>query len=45
MKSANPDLIPRDIRGIIRETAYIKDGFRILDAEAAVKQAIALKRE
>jgi len=45
MKSANPDLNPLNIRGIIRETAYIKDGFRILNAEAAVKQAIALKRK
>ena len=44
MKSANSDLTPHEVRKIIRETAYTKDGFKVLDAEAAVKQAIALKR-
>ncbi|MCP4609998.1 MAG: S8/S53 family peptidase [Planctomycetes bacterium] len=44
MKSANSELTPRDIRKIISETAFIKDGFKVLDAEAAVRQAIALKQ-
>ena len=43
MKSVNPDLTPQQVRTIITETAYIKDGFKILDAEAAVRKAVELK--
>ncbi len=43
MKSANPDLTPKQIRAIIAETAKMKDGFKVLDAEAAVKETIRLK--
>jgi len=45
VKSANPGLAPKDIRTIIHETADVKDGFKVLDAEAAVKQALALKQQ
>jgi len=37
MKSANPKLTPGQIRSIIYKTARMKDGFRVLDAEAALK--------
>ncbi|MHC4074893.1 MAG: S41 family peptidase [Planctomycetota bacterium] len=43
MKSVNPDLSPQQVRTIIAETAYIKDGFKVLDAEAAVRKVIGLK--
>jgi hypothetical protein len=39
MKSANPSLTPQQMREIIVKTAYVKDGFRVLDAEAAVNAA------
>ena len=45
MKSANPDMTPQQIRTIIIKTACIKDGFKILDAESAVKATIKLKSE
>jgi hypothetical protein len=43
MKSVNPALSPEQIRTIIAETACMKDGFKTLDAEAAVKKAAELK--
>lgn len=39
MKSVNPKLTPKQVRQIILETAYTKDGFKVLDAEAAVKSS------
>ena len=45
MKSANPALTPREIRKIIVTTAFMKDGFRVLDAEAAVRAAMNSKGE
>ena len=44
MKSINPKLTPQEVRKIIVETACKKDGFNVLDGEAAVKKAIALKK-
>ena len=41
MHSANPKLTPAQIREILYTTASIRDGFKVLDAEAAVKQAMA----
>ena len=43
MKEANPTLTTDQIRSTIRETAYQCEGFRCLDAEAAVKAAVALR--
>jgi hypothetical protein len=43
MKSANPKLTPAQIRSILMETAENKDGFAVLDAQAAVKKAVALR--
>ena len=43
MKSANPKLTPAEIRSIIIETADMKDRFKVLNAEAAVKRAVAAK--
>jgi len=40
MKSVNLILTPKDGRSIIVETAYMKEGCKVLDAEAAVKEAI-----
>jgi hypothetical protein len=40
MKSVNPNLTPEDIRNIIVKTAYIWQSFKVLDAEAAVKESI-----
>ena len=40
MKSANPSLTPQQIKQIIVKTAVTKDGFGVLDAEAAVNAAI-----
>jgi hypothetical protein len=40
MKSANLLPTPQEIKTIIIETAYMRDGFKILAAEAAVKEAI-----
>lgn len=45
MKSVNPKLTPKEIKKIILETAYIKDGFKVLDAEAAVKEANGFKEQ
>ncbi len=44
IKSINPKLTPKEIRSIIFETAYKKDGFKVLDAEAAVKKAAESKK-
>jgi len=44
MKSINPDLHPDDIRRILKETATLKNGFNVLNAEAAVKASKALLR-
>jgi hypothetical protein len=43
MKGANPSLTPRQIKEIIVKTAFNKDGFQVLDAEAAVKAAMQSK--
>jgi hypothetical protein len=40
MKSANPALTPRELKAIIVKTAFTNDGFRVLDAEAAINAAI-----
>jgi subtilisin family serine protease len=40
MKSANSSLTPRDIRSIIAQSFRESGGFRVLDAEAAVKLAL-----
>jgi len=39
MKSANPRLTPEELRQLLRETTYDHEGFRVLDAEAAVRAA------
>ena len=44
MKSANPELTNPEIRRIIVETADSRDGFKVLDAEAAVKKALAVRK-
>jgi hypothetical protein len=41
MKSANPRLTPEELRQLLRETAYDHEGFRVVDAEAAVRAAMA----
>jgi subtilisin family serine protease len=41
MKEVCPSLSPEEVRQIVRETTYDYDGFRCLDAEAAVKAAMA----
>jgi hypothetical protein len=43
MKGVNPKLTPAQIRSILVETADNKDGFRVLNAEAAVKKARDLR--
>jgi hypothetical protein len=43
MKSANPTLTPAQLRELLRQTAYEYEGFRVLDAEAAVRAAMALR--
>jgi subtilisin family serine protease len=40
MRSANPNLTPQDTRRIIVNTAFTWEGFKVLDAEAAVKAAL-----
>jgi hypothetical protein len=42
MKSANPTLTPGQIRELLAQTAFIREGFRVLDGEAAVRRALAL---
>lgn len=41
MKSANPRLTPEELRQLLRETTYDHEGFRVLDADAAVRTAVA----
>jgi len=43
MKSANPRLSPAQLRRLLVQTAFEREGFRVLDAEAAVKAAIAIR--
>lgn len=43
MKSANPELTPGEIKGIIVATGTMRNGFRVLDAEAAVREAVRRK--
>jgi hypothetical protein len=43
MKGTNPKLTPAQIRSILVETAENRDGFAVLNAEAAVKKARDLK--
>ncbi len=43
VKSANPRLSPGQVRHLLVETAFDRDGFRVLDAEAAVKAAAAMR--
>jgi len=40
MRSANPNLTPQDVRRIIVDTAFTWEGFKVLDAEAAVRVAL-----
>ena len=40
MCRANPTLTPQDIRRIILETASVREGFPVLDAEAAVRTSL-----
>jgi hypothetical protein len=37
MRGAHPGLTPTDVRRAIRENAVDRDGFSVLDAEAAVR--------
>lgn len=41
MKSANSRLTPTQLRQLLRETAYDREGFKVLDADAAVRAAVA----
>jgi hypothetical protein len=41
VKSANPLLSPQQIRDLLVQTTYDREGFKVLDAEAAVRAAIA----
>ncbi len=43
MKSANPRLSAERLRQLLVQTAYDREGFKVLDAEAAVKAAIAIR--
>jgi subtilisin family serine protease len=43
MKSANPNLSARALRQLLIQTAYESDGFRVLDAGAAVQAARAAR--
>lgn len=45
MKSANPSLTTDQLRTIIEETAFEREGFRCLDAEAAVEAALKLSQD
>ncbi len=44
MKSARPDLSPAQIRDVLTKTGSDREGFKVVDAEAAVKAALALIR-
>lgn len=41
VKSANPRLSPAEIRELLVQTAYPREGFAVLDVSAAVKAAVA----
>jgi hypothetical protein len=43
MKAANPALSPQPLRELLVQTAETRDGFKVLNAEAAVKAAIAAR--
>jgi subtilisin family serine protease len=43
VKSANPRLSPRQIHELLVRTAYDREGFKVLDAEAAVKAAMNIR--
>lgn len=43
VKSANPSLTPAQVRELLARTAYEREGFRVLDAEAAVRAAISMR--
>lgn len=43
IKSANPDLTPAEVREIIAKTARPREGFKTLDAQAAVQEALRRK--
>jgi len=43
MKSANPRLSPAQLRELLRETSTAREGFPVLNAEAAVRGAVALR--
>lgn len=43
MKSASPRLTPAQVRQLLRDTARERDGFRVLDADAAVRAAVELR--
>jgi hypothetical protein len=40
MKSVNPEITPKEIREILYSTSIVRNGFKVLDAEAAVKTAL-----
>jgi serine protease len=43
MKAVNPALSPHQLRDLLAQTADLRDGFRVLNAEAAVKAAMAAR--
>ena len=43
VRSANPSLTPAQVRELLVRTAYEREGFKVLDAEAAVRAAIAMR--
>ena len=45
MKSVNQGLTPSDVKEIIVGTAEMRDGFAVLDGEAAVREALARSKE
>jgi len=40
MKSVNPEITPNKIREILYSTSIVRNGFKVLDAEAAVKAVL-----
>ena len=45
MKSVNPGLNIKEIKNILIKTSVMNDGFNIVDAEAAVKEAIKFRKK
>lgn len=43
MKNANPELTPKELKEILISTTDIIDGFKVLNAEAAIKEAMKRK--